>query len=119
MPMREPRLYLYRKAGRSVWDAEMWLPDGRRTTWRTGLPDRDQAEHAARERLKRLIGAWAPPRDAPAVEAAPAPRTDIRPDGGAPGSESAAPAGAETAGGWLERLDAWFFADLEKLFAET
>jgi hypothetical protein len=115
--MGEPRLYLYRKAGRSVWDAEMWLPDGRRTTWRTGLPDRDQAEHAAQERLKQLIGASVSPPAAPAADAARAFGTHVRSDSGPPVSESATPAEAETAGDWLERLDAWFFADLEKVFA--
>ena len=50
--MREPRLYLYRKAGRSVWDAELLLPDGRRRTWRTGTTDRSEAERLAQERLE-------------------------------------------------------------------
>lgn len=114
--MREPRLYLYRKAGRSVWDAEMWLPDGRRTAWRTGLVDRDRAEHAAREQLKRLIGASAPPLYALSVEEARAARTEVRPDSGAPVSESAAPVEAKSVEGRLERLDGWFFEDLKKLF---
>jgi hypothetical protein len=50
----EPRLYLYRKAGREVWDAEMWLPDGRRRGWRTGITDKVAAMAAARERLEAL-----------------------------------------------------------------
>ena len=54
--MSEPRLYLYRKAGREVWDAEMWLSDGRRRVWRTGIADRASAEEAARARLEALVG---------------------------------------------------------------
>ena len=52
--MSEPRLYLYRKAGREVWDAEMWLPDGRRRVWRTGIADKGAAMAAARVRLEEL-----------------------------------------------------------------
>jgi len=50
----EPRLYLYRKAGREVWDAEMWLPDGRRRVWRTGIADKGAAMAAAQVRLEAL-----------------------------------------------------------------
>jgi hypothetical protein len=50
----EPRLYLYRKAGREVWDAEMWLSDGRRRVWRTGIKDKSAAMAAARVRLEAL-----------------------------------------------------------------
>jgi len=50
----EPRLYLYRKAGREVWDAEMWLPDGRRRVWRTGIADKGAAMAAAQARLEAL-----------------------------------------------------------------
>jgi hypothetical protein len=56
MIMAEPRLYLYRKAGREVWDAEMWLPDGRRRVWRTGMADRNAALAAAGARLEALAG---------------------------------------------------------------
>jgi hypothetical protein len=52
--MIAPRVYMYRKAGREVWDAEMWLPDGRRRVWRTGIADRADAEQAARARLEAL-----------------------------------------------------------------
>ncbi len=52
--MSEPRLYLYRKAGREVWDAEMWLSDGRRRVWRTGIADKGAAMTAARARLEAL-----------------------------------------------------------------
>jgi hypothetical protein len=52
--MSESRLYLYRKAGREVWDAEMWLPDGRRRVWRTGIADKGAATAAAQARLKAL-----------------------------------------------------------------
>jgi hypothetical protein len=52
--MSEPRLYLYRKAGREVWDAEMWLSDGRRRVWRTGITDKIAAMAAARVRLEAL-----------------------------------------------------------------
>jgi hypothetical protein len=52
----EPRLYLYRKAGREVWDAEMWVPDGRRRVWRTGIEDKSAAMAAARSRLEALVG---------------------------------------------------------------
>lgn len=52
--MSELRLYLYRKAGREVWDAEMWLPDGRRRVWRTGIVDKSAAMVAARARLEAL-----------------------------------------------------------------
>ena len=57
--MSEPRLYLYRKAGREVWDAEMWLPDGRRRVWRTGIVDKDAAMAAAWVRLEALAGVQA------------------------------------------------------------
>ncbi len=53
----EPRLYLYRKAGREVWDAEMWLPDGRRRVWRTGITVKGAAMEAARVRLEALAAA--------------------------------------------------------------
>jgi hypothetical protein len=52
--MSEPRLYLYRKAGREVWDAEMWLSDERRRVWRTGITDKSAAMVAARARLEAL-----------------------------------------------------------------
>ena len=59
----EPRLYLYRKAGREVWDAEMWLPDGCRRVWRTGISNKDAAMAAARARLEALatVQTVAPP----------------------------------------------------------
>ena len=70
--MSEPRLYLYRKAGREVWDAEMWLSDGRRRVWRTGIADRDEAEGAARARLEFLVASTAvdlPAADTSAIAA--------------------------------------------------
>jgi hypothetical protein len=122
--MRKPRLYLYRKAGRTVWDAEIWLPDGRRTTWRTGCAERDHAERAARDRLATLVagselGAMAPP-----AEISPSPTTAVPADpsralgdppagGSSPTTEMKAP---DTS---FQRLDNWFFSDLKDLLFET
>jgi hypothetical protein len=55
----ESRLYLYRKAGREVWDAEMWLSDGRRRVWRTGIVDKVAATAAAQVRLEALAAVQA------------------------------------------------------------
>jgi hypothetical protein len=138
--LAEARLYLYRKAGREVWDAEMWLPDGRRRVWRTGIADRTQAEQAARARLEALLvpmmgGSMAaadastsaapvgegPKAQARRIEAEPAiveeppPPVDARP------SESVglAPAPSTASLGepsWTERFDRWFFRELASLW---
>jgi hypothetical protein len=138
--MPEPRLYLYRKAGREVWDAEMWLPDGRRRVWRTGMVDRAEAEQAARTRLEGLL-APAMSEGTVALDAiAGAPAVSKGPEAQTQGMESA-PAMVEAAllpfdarpsesGGqatppdpaspaepsWSERLDRWFFGELAALW---
>jgi hypothetical protein len=125
--MREPRVYLYRKAGREIWDAELWLGDGRRKVWRTGECDRAAAEAAAWERLGELQGSVQPVMPSAAPSAAPS-RAGV-PDAQFFGSEAASqeaptspPApGLATPpevphGGWLERFDAWFFAELKQVF---
>jgi hypothetical protein len=141
--MSEPRLYLYRKAGREVWDAEMWLPDGRRRVWRTGTADRDAAERAAQERLEALVaattaavspavGASATTADddvavtaqvASAVEAAEDAGTEPMTETGTSASvaeqtEQAAPLAVAQARGatWSERFDRWFFGELASLW---
>jgi len=50
-----PRVYVYRKSGRTVWDVEIWFPDGKRKTWRSGLEDREAALHAGLERAQALL----------------------------------------------------------------
>jgi hypothetical protein len=55
MTASAPRVYVYRKSGRTVWDVEIWLPDGTRKTWRSGLEDREAALHAGRERAQALF----------------------------------------------------------------
>jgi len=138
----EPRLYLYRKAGREVWDAEMWLPDGRRRVWRTGIVDRDVAEVAARARLESLVasiaaaslaagaGAIAADDDVgvtaqvgSAVEAPVDAETDPMTGTGTPASlaeqaKQTAPAVEAQARGatWSERFDRWFFGELASLW---
>jgi hypothetical protein len=94
----ETRLYLYRKAGREVWDAEMWLPDGCRRVWRTGIADRDAAEKAAGARLEALVASM----------------TTALPVAAA----SASAAGAAQALGptLSERFDRWFFGELASLW---
>ena len=138
--MSEPRLYLYRKAGREVWDAVMWLPDGRRRVWRTGIADRDAAERAAQERLEALVAATtaavSPAVDASAttadddvgvtaqvgsVVAAPADAgTEPMTETGTSASvaEQAAPVVAVQASEatWSERFDRWFFGELASLW---
>jgi hypothetical protein len=141
--MSEPRLYLYRKAGREVWDAEMWLPDGRRRVWRTGIADRDAAERAARARLEALVastaatvspvvGASATTADddvgvtaqvASAVEAAEDAGTEPMTESGISASvakqaEQTAPVVEAQARGatWSERFDRWFFGELASLW---
>jgi hypothetical protein len=111
--MSEPRLYLYRKAGRTIWDAEMWLPDGRRTTWRTGLTDRDAAERAARKRLEQTVGiVYAEAVELPADDRG----GPVWPeDAPLPGKNSAGEPSPAPIGGWSARLDAWFFGDLRRL----
>ena len=141
--MSEPRLYLYRKAGREVWDAEMWLPDGRRRVWRTGIADRDAAERAAQERLEALVisttgavslavGASATTADddvgvtaqvgsvlAAPVEAGTEPMTEMGTSASvAEQTEQAAPVVEAQARGatWSERFDRWFFGELASLW---
>ena len=141
--MSESRLYLYRKAGREVWDAEMWLPDGRRRVWRTGIADRDAAERAAQERLEALVAsttaAVSPAVVASttaadddvgvtaqvgsAVEAPVDAETEPITGTGTPASvaeqnEQAAPVVAAQARGatWSERFDRWFFGELASLW---
>ena len=116
--MAEPRVYLYRKAGRTVWDAEMWLPDGRRTTWRTGRVDRDHAEREARDRLASLIGAPTSSRLAPAAEEKPVLRMPSNIDNGATGAASPVHVDRRSDQRWLLGLDAWFFGDLKNLLAK-
>ena len=143
--MSEPRLYLYRKAGREVWDAEMWLPDGRRRVWRTGIADRDAAERAAQERLEALVisttGAVSPAVGASAttadddvgvtaqvgsvvgapVDAGAEPMTEMGTSAGvAEQTEQAAPAVVVQAhvATWSGRFDRWFFGELATLFRQ-
>jgi hypothetical protein len=66
MSAAAPRVYVYRKSGRAVWDVEIWLPNGTRKTWRSGLADREVALRAGFERAQALI---APP-DAGASDSA-------------------------------------------------
>jgi hypothetical protein len=75
-----PRVYVYRKSGRTVWDVEIWLPDGKRKTWRSGLEDREAALHAGLERAQALLAlpdAGAPDSALADVEA---PMPAVRPD---------------------------------------
>ena len=144
--MPGPRLYLYRKAGREVWDAEMWLPDGRRRVWRTGIADRDAAERAAQERLEALVistrgavspavGANATAADddvdvtaqvANAVEAAEDAGTEPMTGSGISASVAeqtgqTAPVVASQAREvtWSERFDRWFFGELASLWGTS
>ena len=138
--MSEPRLYLYRKTGREVWDAEMWLPDGCRRVWRTGITDRAEAENAARMRLGNLLApalgasdartgasslseadVHAVPSGAPAVPIACAMPVvpPMGPDDLAARSQSevaSAPSPARPSRGWGHRFDHWFFGDLASLW---
>jgi hypothetical protein len=50
-----PRVYVYRKSGRTVWDVEIWLPDGTRKTWRSGLEDREAALSAGFDHAQALM----------------------------------------------------------------
>jgi hypothetical protein len=130
--MPKARLYLYRKAGREIWDAEMWLPDGRRRVWRTGIVERDAAEGAARARLEALaaspaMGASAVSDDVSGVpvqvvSAVTAPvEAATEPTMNAAESVDLAkqttPAGEEQAvrATWSERFDRWFFGELAAL----
>jgi len=132
----EGRLYLYRKAGREVWDAEMWLPDGRRRVWRTGISERSQAEQAARARLKALLAqaqgagvhaesaaSGAAPRGTPGaasldVTDVVVPASEAHPTASLqlaePTPASAVPAPPPA---WSARFDRWFFGDLASLFS--
>jgi hypothetical protein len=135
--MSEPRLYLYRKAGREVWDAEMWLPDGRRRVWRTGIADRDAARLEAlvastAATVSPVVGASATTADddvgvtaqvASAVEAAEDAGTEPMTESGISASvakqaEQTAPVVEAQARGatWSERFDRWFFGELASLW---
>jgi hypothetical protein len=122
----------------------MWLPDGRRRVWRTGIADRDAAERAAQERLETLVAsttaAVSPAVDASAAAAddrvgvttAPlANAVEVAEDAGtepmtesgrsasvAEQAEQAAPVVGAQAGGatWSERFDRWFFGELASLW---
>jgi hypothetical protein len=98
----ETRLYLYRKAGRDVWDAELWLPDGRRKVWRTGETNRDAAERSAHLRLAAL-----------AHGAAPAPQPHLM----SPVDVVETPPARTETVSLLDRFDAWFFRDLNLAFS--
>jgi len=139
----EPRLYLYRKAGREVWDAEMWLPDGRRRVWRTGIADRDAAKRAAQERLEALVASTTAAVSA-VVGASAAADDDSAGVAAQVGSVVGVPADAETepmtemgisasvaeqaaqtapvvasharGATWSERFDRWFFGELASLW---
>ena len=50
-----PRVYVYRKSGRTIWDVEIWLPDGTRKTWRSGLEEREAALSAGLERARAML----------------------------------------------------------------
>jgi hypothetical protein len=52
---RGTRIYLSRKRGKEIYDAELWLDDGRRIAWRTGQLGRDAARAAARQHLLELL----------------------------------------------------------------
>jgi hypothetical protein len=126
--MGDPRVYLYRKAGRDVWVAELWLGDGRRKVWGTGHRDRAAAETAAWERLGELLGSEQPAMPPPAPSTAPHP-ADV-PAAAFAGAEEASPEAPTSPGepgglngprggphgGWLERFDAWFFGELKQVF---
>jgi hypothetical protein len=143
--MARVRLYLYRKAGREVWDAEMWLPDGRRRVWRTGISDRAKAEAAAQARLEEMLALASgagegvrttcvcasdsdesrelphPPPDEGALSVVQSLATSIaRPSVSTrqPETQLAPPATPETtAPGLSERFDRWVFGDLKALFS--
>jgi hypothetical protein len=70
-----PRVYVYRKSGRTVWDVEIWLPDGKRKTWRSGLEDREAALRAGLERAQALLALpeASAPDSAPVDDEAPMP----------------------------------------------
>ena len=133
--MASPRLYLYRKAGRTVWDAEMWLSDGGRRVWRTGIEDRTTAESAARARLEALNLPAQPAIEGIArasaqassdaqipviarAEAFARARVEGMPSGSKEGMRTT-PASTNDqprAHGWSDRLDRWFFGDLASLW---
>ena len=141
--MSEPRLYLYRKAGREVWDAEMWLSDGRRRVWRTGIADRAAAQVAAQRRLQGMLTqalagdtpttsagmgdhsldlgakpaidarALSRPFVPPPAPTAPAPAVALPTARLASATKTSAPV---VASGWSDRLDHWFFRDFAPLW---
>ena len=119
MSLPAPRVYVYRKSGRAVWDVEIWLPDGTRRTWRSGLEDREAALRAGLERAQALI---APP-DAGASDSATV-ATEV-PTATAEGDEthqiSETPTEAPLPGqtpelppfqNLLDRFDRWFWGQL-------
>jgi len=137
--MSESRLYLYRKAGREVWDAEMWLPDGRRRVWRTGMVDRDEAEQAAKRRLEALLtdepavlaragaakvsagGSGNPTvvvadaRKMPFAAANTLPLISATTSAGQDAPSAPTHVAKAHTMGWTERFDRWFFGDLALL----
>ena len=124
--MREPRVYLYRKAGCDTWVAELWLGDGRRKAWRTGQSDRAAAQSAAWERLGKLDGSEqavmpaAAPSEAPSPAGVPAAAFVVAEAASQeapisrPAPDAAMPPEVPN-GGWLERFDAWFFRELKQV----
>lgn len=130
--MSERRVYLYRKAGREVWDAEMWLSDGRRRVWRTGIVGRDAAEDAAWARLKTLeqtpgavggnstVQTGADGGGGDGAQAARPVRRDFVSEMAEPGrateKRAAVVAADAPAASWGERFDRWFFGELTSLF---
>jgi hypothetical protein len=131
-----PRLYLYRKTSREVWDAEMWLSNGRRRVWRTGIVDKVAAMAAAQVRLEALaavqIAAAVPlpepadPRanaatDAPAgvcerlLEQTKSTAADLSPASEEQAQALQPPEKAREKGA-LTRFDRWFFSDLASLW---
>ena len=122
--MSEPRLYLYRKAGREVWDAEMWLPDGRRRVWRTGIVDKVAAMAAAQVRLEALAAVQAVvPVDgecladecSPVVSPEPIAEVSATLASEEQAQTLQTPENAKKMGA-LGRFDGWFFGDLASLW---
>lgn len=137
MPTSEPRLYLYRKAGRKVWDAEMWLPDGNRRVWRTGVCDREQARAAAQAKLQTLLNSdaradvqtsvLAAQKRAPEVAQAPvtAENTGTKPFTDTTTADvvtlvepvrTANSQASDASDEIFRRFDRWFFGELSSLF---
>jgi hypothetical protein len=94
----------------------MWLPDGRRSTWRTGEVDRDLAEAAAWARLRSM----APPviSESTASTLAPAltPPASVTLKRGETGASSEPPELAAPPS-FVAKFDAWFFSDLARVLS--